>query len=385
MVFSPLLLATIALSAIYFLMVMYFFVGWLRLKKTVAVNAEAKKNQPFVSIIVPVRNESMNIKSCLESIFQQDYPKSLFEVIVVDDYSTDPTIRFAREINEKNLQVLDLQNYLGNPGNYFPNKKKAIALGIKNAQGDLIITTDGDCQVGPQWLETMVAAYTQSNFKLLTGPVMMKPAYNPIEIFQQLDIMNMVGITGATIRNNFPTMCNGANLMYAKETFLAVEGFKGNHEVPTGDDIFLMQKINERYPDSIGFVKNYEACVFTKPESTFSGFVSQRVRWVSKSSRFSNFKVAFVLYFAYFFNLLIIINGMFALQMQEMSWLPVALAIATKLFADLIFNIPVVFFFRKWYMLLLLPVTEIFHIVYVVIIGVLSLTGKYRWKDRLIK
>ncbi|MFN8321959.1 MAG: glycosyltransferase [Chitinophagales bacterium] len=385
MVFSPLLLATIALSAIYFLMVMYFFVGWLRLKKTIAVNDAVKLNPPFVSIIVPVRNESINIKSCLESIFQQDYPKHLFEVIVVDDYSTDPTIRFAREVNEKNLQVLDLQNYLGNPGNYFPNKKKAIALGIKNAQGDLIITTDGDCQVGPHWLESMVKAYAQNNFKLLTGPVMMKPAYNPIEVFQQLDIMNMVGITGATIRNNFPTMCNGANLMYAKETFLAVEGFKGNHEVPTGDDIFLMQKINERYPDSIGFVKNYEACVFTRPESTFSGFVSQRVRWVSKSSRFSNFKVAFVLYFAYFFNLLIIINGMFALQMQDMSWLPVALAIATKFFADLIFNIPVVFFFRKWYMLLLLPVTEIFHIVYVVIIGVLSLTGKYRWKDRLIK
>lgn len=385
MVFSPLLLATIVLSAVYFLMVMYFFVGWLRLKKPTIESETAKTDWPFVSVVIPVRNESANIKSCLESVFQQNYPKHLFEVIVIDDYSTDPTIRFAREVNEKNLQVLDLQNYLGNPGNYFPNKKKAIALGIKNAQGDLIITTDGDCQMGSHWLESMVTEYLQSDFKLLTGPVLMKPAYNPIEIFQQMDVMSLVGITGATIRNGFPTMCNGANLMYAKKTFQEVEGFKGNHDVPTGDDIFLMQKMNERYPGSIGFLKNYEACVFTKPESSFSGFIAQRVRWISKSSRFSDLKVAFVLYFAYFFNLLIIINGLFALQMQELSWLPVAIAAGAKLFTDFLFNIPVTVFFRKWYMLLLLPLTEIFHIVYVVIIGVLSLTGKYRWKDRLIK
>lgn len=382
--FSLLLIISVIFSVLYFLMVMYFFVGWLRLKKPEATSATGKK-LPFVSVVMSTRNESEHIKECLESIFKQNYPADLFEVVMVDDYSTDPTIRFAREIDRPNLLVLNLMQYLGDPGEYFPNKKKALALGIKNAKGELIITTDGDCLVGENWLSAMVSYYQQNDFKLLTGPVMMKPAIWPLQVFQQMDVMSLLGITGATIRSNFPTMCNGANLMYAKNTFLEVEGFKGNHDVPTGDDVFLMQKVNERYPGSIGFVKNFEACVFTKPEKGLGSFISQRVRWISKSSHFSDFKVTLMLYFAYLFNLLVLIDGVFALQLTDRLWLPVAIAGGTKLFADLLFNIPVTIFFRKWYMLLLLPITEIFHVLYVVLIGPLSLTGRYRWKDRQVK
>lgn len=385
MSFSPLLIVSIVFAALYLALVMYFFVGWLRLKKPSDTGHQTSDTLPFVSIVIPTRNESENIKACLESIFKQNYPKHLFEVVMVDDYSTDPTLRFAREIEGENLTVLNLMQYLGNPGEYVPNKKKAIALGIKNAKGDLIITTDGDCTMNENWLGSMVSYYQQNEFKLLTGPVMMKPAYFPLQIFQQLDVMNLIGITGATLRNNFPTMCNGANLMYAKQTFHEVEGFKGNHDVPTGDDVFLMHKINERYPESVGFVKNYDATVFTKPEKGLGKFISQRIRWISKSTGFSDFKVTMVLYFAYFFNIFIIVALCFTFPLSEFSWLPLAVAGGTKLFADFLFNIPVTIFFRKWYMLLLLPVIEVFYVVYVIVIGPLSLTGRYRWKDRLVK
>ena len=382
---SPLLIINIVFSALYFIMAMYFLVGWLRLKSPKSEVGD-QKTEPFVSIIIPVRNESEHIKDCLESVFKQNYPQHLFEVIVVDDYSTDSTLRLAQEFHQKNLLVLNLKQYLGSSGEDFPNKKKAIALGIKNAKGSLIITTDGDCVAREKWIRSLTKFYMANEFKLVTSPVMMKPAKFPIEIFQQLDVINLVGITGATIRNNFPTMCNGANLMYAKQTFLEVEGFKGNYDVPSGDDIFLMEKINERYPNSIGFLKNFDACVFTKPQRSFSGFISQRVRWASKSSRFVDWKVQAVLYFAYLFNLIILIDCLFTLQMQGkgMSWLPLAVAGGTKLFADFMFSIPLTIFFRKWLLLLLLPLIEVFHVLYVVIIGVFSLRGKYRWKDRRI-
>jgi len=381
--FSPLLIVTIVFSALYFIMVMYFFVGWLRLKKI--LEPVKGDNLPSVSIIIPVRNESENIRQCLESIFKQNYPKDLFEVIVIDDYSTDPTLQLTQEFSHPNLTVLNLMQYLGNPGEYVPNKKKAIALGIKNAKGELIITTDGDCVSGENWIRTMAEFYVANEFKLVTAPVMVKPAWFPLQIFQQLDVMSLLGITGATIRNNFPTMCNGANLMYEKKTFLEVEGFKGNHDVATGDDIFLMQKINERYPNSIGFLKNFDACVFTKPEKRVGGFISQRIRWISKSTRFTDWKVTAMLYFAYFFNLLIVVIILFTFPLSEFSWLPLAIGGGTKLFADFLFNIPVAIFFHKIVLLLLLPIIEIFHVLYVIIIGLLSLTGKYRWKDRSVK
>ncbi len=380
---TPFLIIAVILSALYVVMVMYFFVGWLRLKKSAVAVDDSKL--PFVSIVVPVRNEADYINECLESLFKQNYPADKFEVVVIDDYSTDPTLQLAREFNRTNLLVLDLQQYLGNPGEYSPNKKKALALGVKNAQGELIITTDGDCAMGENWLRTMAGYYQTNEYKLITGPVLIRPARNPLAWFQQLDVINMLGITGATIRNNFPTMCNGANLMYSKKVFHDVEGFKGNHEVPTGDDIFLMHKINERYPGSIGFVKNFDACVFTKAEKGLRGFIAQRIRWISKSRRFSEPKVSLVLVFAYLFNFFIIIAALQAIQPDQWSWLAIAVAGGAKLLIDFIFCIPVTYFFRKMILLLLLPVIEIFHVLYVVIAGALSLTGRYRWKDRLIR
>ena len=383
MSFSPLLIVSIAFAALYFIMVMYYFVGWLRLKKSEIANPQSA--MPFVSIVIPTRNEGDYIQACLESIFKQNYPKHLFDVVVVDDYSTDETLRLAREVNETNLLVLDLMQYLGRPGEYVPNKKKALALGIKNAKGNLIITTDGDCTMNENWLSSMVNHFLQSEKKLITGPVMIMPARNPFAWFQQLDVMNMSAIGGATMRNGSPTMCNGANLMYAKETFLEVEGFKGNHDVPTGDDIFLMKKINERYPDSVGYVKDFDACVFTKAEKSLGGFISQRIRWISKSTGFNDWKIALTLYFAYFFNVFLIVAICFTFPLSEFSWLAIAVVGGTKFFADLLFNIPVAIFFRKWYMLLLLPIIEVFHILYVLLIGPLSLLGTYRWKDRRVK
>ena len=379
------LVIAVALSAIYLVLVLYFFIGWLRLKKAPEKAGTSDERLPFVSILIPVRNEEEHIKACLESVFKQQYPAHLFEVIVIDDYSTDNTLSLAREINQRNLLVLDLQQYLGKPGEYSPNKKKAISLGVKNARGSLILTTDGDCTMNELWMRSMADHYQDNPFKLVTGPVMIKPAKNPLAWFQQLDVINMAGITGATIRNGLPTMCNGANLMYSKKVFLEVEGFKGNHEVPTGDDIFLMHKIDEHYPDSIGYLKNFDACVFTKPENNFNAFVAQRVRWVSKSKRFSDWKVALILVFAYLFNLFIIVSALTAFQPEEQSWLPLAVAGGSKLLVDLLFDIPVSYFFHKMILLLLLPVIEIFHVFYVVIIGALSLSGRYRWKDRLIK
>ncbi len=384
---TPLVIISIGFSAFYFLMAVYLSAGWLKLKK--AEKKETGKPQPqlpFVSIIIPVRNESECIRACLESVLKQNYPQELFEVIVIDDYSTDSTLRIAREFETKNLLVLDLQQYLGNPGEYVPNKKKAIALGIKNSKGDLIITTDGDCTRGENWLSAMVNHYMCNSFKLLTGPVTVKPARNPFAWFQQLDVLNLSAIGGATMRSGFPTMCNGANLMYSKQTFLDVEGFKGNHEVPSGDDIFLMQKVNARFPGSIGYVKNFDACVFTKAEKSIGGFISQRIRWVSKSKKFIDLRTIPFLFFVYVFHLLIIVNGIVAVfRITEMSWLPLAITGGVKLFADLLFNVPVTIFFRKWYMLLLLPFTEVFYLLYVPLIGLMSLSGRYRWKGRLVK
>jgi cellulose synthase/poly-beta-1,6-N-acetylglucosamine synthase-like glycosyltransferase len=331
-----------------------------------------------------VRNEAEHITECIQSVLQQSYPAHLFEVIMVDDYSTDPTIRHAKMIEDDRLKIINLMNYFGDAGEYIPNKKKAITIGIKNAKGKIIVTTDGDCIVPKEWLTTLINFYKSHEFKFITSPVFMAPPKNFVGLFQQIDVISMMGITGGTIANHYPTMCNGANLLFEKSAFEAVEGFKGNIDIPTGDDIFLMQKIEAKYQNAVGFCKSELATVQTKPEYKFSDFVAQRVRWTSKSTNFQKGGVTLILTYAYIVNLMLILLGLLAFNPTPMAWLPVAVLFATKFFIDFVFNAALTHFFKRKILLFLFPIFEICHVFYVVAIGVLGLTGKYSWKDRRV-
>lgn len=376
------LIVAIVLGSGYFLLILYFFIGWLKLP--IFSKSHTDHQLPFVSIIVPVRNESEHIAICLQHLLDQSYPENLYEIIVVDDYSTDPTIRKAKEVLDDRLRVINLMEYFGDAGEYIPNKKKAITIGIKNAKGTLIVTTDGDCFAPKEWLSTLIDFYKKNDYKFITSPVLMTPPKNLLGLFQQIDIISMMGITGGTIANRYPTMCNGANLLFEKKAFEAVEGYKGNIDIPTGDDIFLMQKIEKKFPESIGFLKSEAAVVVSKPEYSWRDFIAQRVRWTSKSTNFQKSGVTLILTFAYIINLMIVVFGLYALSLQPMAWLPVAVLFGVKFFIDFVFNISLTHFFRRKILLLLFPVFELFHIIYVVMIGVLGLTGKYQWKDRKI-
>ncbi len=382
------IIAPATLSLIYGIMVIYFFIGWVSLKKSLPVTTSSLTKS--VTVVIPVRNEEKNIVACLESIFKQDYPKHLFEVIVVDDYSTDDTRKIVRELSYPALRLFDLQQYLGARGEKKPNKKEALSIGIKNAQGELILTTDGDTIRNESWISAMVNFYVNNQFKLITAPVLVNPAYTPLQLMQQADVATLMGISAATTHFKAPTMCSGANLMYEKETFTAVEGFKGNNDVPSGDDIFLMQKIHAKHPNGIGFVKSYDAAVFTKPEKGIFSFLAQRIRWVSKSSRYATWWVKSMLVFAYLFNFITLGVGIwcgyqFYLNNDVNLLLPAIILFGSKLFFDLLFTTPVFYFFKKLWLLLLLPLIELLHIIYIVFIGILGLSGRYRWRGRRVQ
>jgi glycosyltransferase involved in cell wall biosynthesis len=377
------LLAVIAIcfSVGYVSLVIYFLVGWLRASDTATAH---RRSQPMVSVLVSVRNEEEHIRACIDAILAQDYPAHLYEVIVIDDYSTDATLRTARSYTYENLRVLDLSKYFGDGAEKTPNKKKALTIGVKNARGTLIATTDGDCVMDSTWLTTMVDYYLRHEYKLITGPVLLTPIRRLLGLWQQADVMSLIGITAGTIASRYPVMCNGSNMLYERKVFIAVDGYKGNTDVPSGDDIYLMQKIDAAYPSGVGFVRDMRACVHTVPVATIRGLIAQRVRWTSKSTGYTRRSITAILVYVYLFNLLIMLCGLMAFRPVGDAWLPVAIAFGSKWLVDLFFNIPVYGFFKRRWVLLLLPIFECIHILYVVGIGVLGLTGKYVWKDRKI-
>jgi cellulose synthase/poly-beta-1,6-N-acetylglucosamine synthase-like glycosyltransferase len=370
-------------AAGYFFLLMYFLLGWLRLDRRPDLTLPAEP--PSLSVIIPVRNEANHIAACLDAILNQNYPRSRFEIIVIDDYSTDGTLEILLEYQSRGLKILSLKDYLGYQWENSPNKKKAISLGIKNAAGELIVTTDGDTCPGEQWLSALVAGFINGQYKLMTAPVIIKPARWPGEIFQQLDVIGLAGITGASLRYGNPLMCNGANMIYARNTFHEVEGFKGNYDIPSGDDIFLLRKVEEKFPGKTGFLAAYEAVTGTRAASGPSEFVQQRIRWASKSVRYQGKTVSMLLLMVYLYYLLIPALLAGALADPNQFLIPAVLAAGVKLLSELIFMFPLLLFFRKWYAIFVLPFASVWQMLYVIIVGPLTLTGRYYWKDRPVR
>jgi len=107
-----------------------------------------KNPEIFVTVIVACRDEEKNLSVLLSDIAVQDYSPELFELIVIDDNSSDSTFRVASGCTEiKNLKVLR---------NNDRGKKKALRTGVMASSGKLIITTDADCRVGKNWIKTIV-------------------------------------------------------------------------------------------------------------------------------------------------------------------------------------------------------------------------------------
>ena len=356
---------------------------FLRIQPFTALSS-AKPSVSF-SVIIPARNEEDNIGSCLLSVLQQNYPQHLFEVVVVDDYSTDNTAGIVTQLQTQfpNLRLLQLEKLLRQKqlNSY---KKKAIELAIQQAKGNWIVTTDADCIVAKNWLLNFNDFINQNNAVFVAAPVKFTNTGSFISIFQCLDFMSLQGITAASVYHGFHSMCNGANLAYNKKVFTEVGGFAGIDNIASGDDMLLMHKIYERYKTRVHFLFSEASIVETKPMQTLKAFFNQRIRWASKASTFNDKRILVVLVFIYLFNLSFALLPFAAIWYKNV-WLYWLLATVFKTIIELRFMIPVARFFNEEKLLWWFPVMQPFHIIYTVIAGWLGRFGKYTWKQRVVK
>ena len=346
-----------------------------------------------ISIIIPARNEEENIGYCLQSIIEQSYPAHLFEVLVVDDHSTDKTAAIIKSYASNNVKLISLKDYLSaNEINSY--KKKAIEISIQQSNGELIVTTDADCIFPKNWLTTIASFYESKRPAFIVMPVLISYGKKMIEVFQSLDFMTLQGITGASVHKKFHSMCNGANLAYTKEAFIAVNGFKGIDNIASGDDMLLMHKIYNQFPNNIEYLKSREVIVTTNPVSTIQEFFNQRIRWASKADQFDDKRIFIVLIIVYFLNVLMMVLPIVALiSNRSISIMNIQLSmfnfyaslLLIKTIFELFFLYPVAKFFNQTKLLWWFPIAQPFHIVYTVIAGWLGKFGKYTWKERSVK
>lgn len=343
------------------------------------------------SIIIPARNEEKNIGRLLQSLQKQNYPQHLFEVIVIDDHSTDNTVDITKSFTGAHcisLQEDAINSY----------KKKAIETGIAAAQNEWIVCTDADCVVPQNWLASFASAIIEKDSVFIAAPVNLVSAtpnqqYNPVVeqngnhllyIFQALDFMTLQGITGASVYKKVHSMCNGANLAYRKDIFYEVKGFKGVDDIASGDDMLLMHKIWKLYSDKIHYLKSSVAIVETLAAPTWKDFFNQRIRWASKAKHYDDKRISAVLLLVYLFNFSFLL--MFAASFFNIKYLYALLFFwIAKTIIELPFIINVSRFFHQQKLLKYFFFFQPVHIAYTIISGFLGSFGKYEWKGRRVK
>ena len=373
---------SIAVAALYCLLILlysYYF------NKLVLFQQENKiKSITGFSIIIPAWNEALNIRKSVISILENNYPKELFEVIVVDDFSTDNTGAIVTELQQEfdNVKLILLKDHINSKLNSY--KKKSIELAVSFAKHEWIITTDADCIAKNTWLQMLDAFIQKTNAVFIAAPVKFINSGSFISIFQCLDFVSLQGITAASVSAGLLSMCNGANLAYKKEAFYAVGGFKDVDNIASGDDMLLMHKIKKQFPGKLTYLFSKDVIVSTPPMPDWKSFINQRIRWASKATSYDDKKIFFVLLFVYIFNLVLLMLPFLSFFYFPLFFLWLILLV-TKIFFETIFMMPVSEFFGEQKLMWWFPLMQPFHILYTVISGWLGKFGSYQWKGRNVK
>jgi glycosyltransferase involved in cell wall biosynthesis len=354
--------------------------AWQQLKVTTPTQIASPATA--FSVLIAARDEARQLPALLADLAAQQYASTHFEILVVDDHSSDGTAACVEAFAASApcpVRVLRLADYPA-AGH---GKKAAIALALAHARHDWVVCTDGDCRVGPQWLATFAAALHQNPaLDLLSGPVALLPDGTAFARLQVVEFAGLVGVGAASLALGEPNMCNGANLAYRRTAWQAIGGFSQNQHIPSGDDEFLLHALWARRPGSAAFIKSDAAIVRTSAAPSIAAFLRQRVRWASKWRHYRQPGVQGLALGVFGLNLGLLIGLGWAWH-----WPATAPLIAVVWFAKLLVD--------AWFLRLILRFQgderhagravvgwQLLYIPYVVLTGVLALRGQYQWKGR---
>lgn len=336
------------------------------------------------SIVIPFRNEAANLPRLLESLARLDYPIEQFTIFLINDDSQDNSLEIVKKFmsshSKLSIQCLPNKRVSGSP------KKDAISLAISHSQEDWIVTTDADCTVPASWLHTLNSFILDKQPKMIAGPVAIATTSNSfLNGYEQLDILSLMGATMGGFGMRMPFLCNGAHLAYEKKAFQELGGFVGNDDLATGDDHFLLEKFYEAFPSQVQYLKTQEAIIPTQPQSQWSNLISQRVRWASKTKRYSFWFSKTVGSLVFLANLAMVVGilmlGFLAFAKALISPL-LLIALLLKMVVDFILISQTSHFFSKKKTLKYYPIVMLCYPFITLYIALASLFSSYEWKGR---
>jgi glycosyltransferase involved in cell wall biosynthesis len=353
---------------------MFFFAN----RSIRSVKASDLENKIRFSIVVPFRNEAGNLDALLDSLRRLKYPSHMFEVVFVNDDSSDESeiiIHSALEGSDVQYKIVNNERYSASP------KKDALSKAVNQARYEWIMSTDADCYLHKELLNCYDNYIQSDDPYMIVGAIGLLTGSGLNFHFQQFEQLALQAMTAGGFGLKNPFLCNGANLVYLKDRFMKVDGYAGNDHISSGDDIFLLEKFRREYPGKIHYVRSDRAIVLTSPLKSWRDLIEQRVRWASKISWQKNFLSKWVGLLVLLTNLWLI-AGLFQSIFIPEQFKSYILLLIYKSLVDLIIITSSSLNLRQRVNLFAFLIISLIYPFVQAWVFIRSLLGTYRWKDR---
>jgi cellulose synthase/poly-beta-1,6-N-acetylglucosamine synthase-like glycosyltransferase len=264
------------------------------------------KNELPVSLVICARNEAENLRKHLSLWLEQDYPD--FEIILVDDSSTDDTPVILGEMQQQYPQRLRIVQHEKKKGD-LPGKKAALLKGIEMARHPILLFTDADCApASADWMKRMVAPFeAEQELVLGYGPLREHPGW--VNRWSRYESVH-TAITYLTAASwQLPYMGVGRNLAYLRNLAKKYNNTATHKDLPGGDDDLFVNGLPKGIKAAL--VIDAEAWCWSEAPSSWQEWYRQKTRHfqtgiryqtgdkirlaVQAFSHFSHYVLAFVL------------------------------------------------------------------------------------------
>jgi len=258
-------------------------------------------NLPDISIVVAARNEEENILDCLNSLNNLNYPENKIEIIVVDDYSQDKTNEVIRSFinDKKKFKLIKPTREFGK----VRGKAKAIANAIEIAKGEIILTTDSDCVVSPNWALAH-ASYYKPGVAMVCGYTNQFSG-KPFEAIQSIDFIYLLSVAAGTMNLNKPLSCIGNNMSYKKSVYEEI-GTYAALPFSVTEDLNLLKAFADLKKYKLIFPFDPDILVTSKPCRSWKEIFLQKKRWGvgGLKARYEGFLITSIGWFNHLFIIL---------------------------------------------------------------------------------
>ncbi|MFQ5603668.1 MAG: glycosyltransferase [bacterium] len=239
----------------------------------------ARSNKlPSISILVALRNEERTLASCVNSLLNLEYPPHLLEIVLINDRSRDRTPALIEQYKQKSNLIKTV--HIDHSIKGLSGKANAIAQAINLCRGEIILVTDGDCQVPKTWAKAHAACY-RKNVGLVGGFTLLDKKHTPATIFskiQSLDWAYLLSIGTGAMGFGWPLSVLGNNFSFRRAAYEEVGGYR-KMGFTIIEDFALMKTLLHKTNWKVLYPIEPEMLVYSQAMPDFKAFYQQRKRW----------------------------------------------------------------------------------------------------------